>query len=135
MTGGPAIKPDRGAEFFQECPTPRRLAWGCATKTAYLLRLTRIVRAHLRFYKIDEPSTCGFDFAKFGMVGINGFNVVDRPISWQDDQSSGAALVAHQPSAEVAVVGVGVYRKALEEASIVLADGYQLLGLCEIGQL
>ncbi|MDY3753000.1 MAG: hypothetical protein SO024_01825, partial [Collinsella sp.] len=57
--------------------------WGCATKTAYLLRLTRMVRAHLRFYKIDEPSTCGFDFAKFGMVEGNGFNVVDRPISWR----------------------------------------------------
>ena len=135
MTSGPAIKPDRGAEFFQECPTPRRLAMGCAMKTAYLLRLTRIVRAHLRFYKIDEPSTCGFDFAKFGMVGGSGFNVVDRPISWQADQSSGAVLVADQPGAEVAVVGVGVYRHALEKSTVVLADDYQLLGLREIGQL
>lgn len=119
MTSAPAIKPDCGGEFFQECPTPRRLVWGCATKTAYLLRLTHIVREHLRFYKIDEPVTCGFDFAKFGMVGGNGFNVVDRHISWQADQSSGAVLVAHQPGAEVAVVGVGVYGDALEKSTVV----------------
>ena len=33
------------------------------------------------------------------------------------------------------VVGVGVYRHALEEASIVLAYGYELLGLIELGEL
>ena len=100
---------------------PRQLVWGCATKTAYLLRLTRIVRAHLRFYKVDEPSTCGFDFAKFGMVGGNGFNVVDGPISWQADQPSDALLVADQAGAEVAVVGVRINGDTLEEASSVLA--------------
>ena len=35
----------------------------------------------------------------------------------------------------MAVVGVGVYRHALEEASIVLAYGYELLGLIELGEL
>ena len=40
-----------------------------------------------------------------------------------------------QSGAEVAVVGVGVYRHALEEASIVLAYGYELLGLIELGKL
>ena len=40
-----------------------------------------------------------------------------------------------QAGAEVAVVGVGVYRHALEEASIVLAYGYELLGLIELGEL
>ena len=40
-----------------------------------------------------------------------------------------------QPGAEVAVVGIGVYRHALEEASIVLAYGYELLGLIELGEL
>ena len=44
-------------------------------------------------------------------------------------------LLADQPGAEVAVVGVGVYRHALEEASIVLAYGYELLGLIELGEL
>ena len=40
-----------------------------------------------------------------------------------------------QASAEVAVVGVGVYGDALEEATVVLTDGYQFLGLLEIGEL
>lgn len=40
-----------------------------------------------------------------------------------------------QSGAEVAVVGVGVYRHTLEKASIVLAYGYELLGLIELGEL
>ena len=40
-----------------------------------------------------------------------------------------------QSGAEVAVVGVGVYWHALEEASIVLAYGYEFLGLIELGEL
>lgn len=40
-----------------------------------------------------------------------------------------------QPSAEVAVVGIRVYGHALEEAPIVLAYGYELLGLIELGEL
>ena len=40
-----------------------------------------------------------------------------------------------QAGAEVAVVGVGVYRHALEEASSVLADGDEFLSLGKLGQL
>ena len=40
-----------------------------------------------------------------------------------------------QAGAEVAVVGVGVYGNALEEASIVLAYENELLGLIELGEL
>ena len=40
-----------------------------------------------------------------------------------------------QTGAEVAVVGIGVYGDALEEATIVLAYGNELLGLIELGEL
>lgn len=35
----------------------------------------------------------------------------------------------------MAVVGVGVYRHALEKSSVVLAYGNELLGLIELGEL
>ncbi|MFR6613825.1 MAG: M24 family metallopeptidase [Collinsella sp.] len=54
-----------------------------ATKTAYLLRLTRMGRPYPRFYKIRKPSTCGFAFTMFRVVEGSRSNVVDRPISWQ----------------------------------------------------
>ena len=44
-------------------------------------------------------------------------------------------LVADEAGAEVTVVGVRVYGNALEEASVVLADRYEILGLDEFGQL
>ena len=40
-----------------------------------------------------------------------------------------------QTGAEVAVVGIGVYGDALEEASIVLTNGYEFLGLIKLGEL
>ena len=63
------------------------------------------------------------------MVEGNRPNVVDRPISWQANQPSGTVLVADQAGAEVAVVGVGVYGDALEETSVVLAQGNEALGM------
>lgn len=40
-----------------------------ATKAGYLLRLTRMGRPHPRFRKTGKPSTCGFNFAFFDVVG------------------------------------------------------------------
>lgn len=57
-----------------------------ATKTAYLLHLTRMGRPCGYFLKIGKPSTCGFDFAIPGMVEGSRSNVVGRPISWQASQ-------------------------------------------------
>ena len=66
---------------------PKRLFWGRATKTAYLLRLNRMGRPSPGFPKIRKPSTCGFYFAKFCMVKGGRLNVVDRPISWRTNQA------------------------------------------------
>ena len=66
---------------------PKRLFWGCAMKTAHLLRLNRIGRPYLGFPKIGKPSTCGFYFEKFGMVEGDRLNVVDRPFSWRTNQA------------------------------------------------
>ena len=54
-----------------------------ATKSAYLLRLTRYPRPYPRFPENSRRSTCGFVFAFFGMVGGKGLNVVDGPFSWR----------------------------------------------------
>lgn len=40
-----------------------------------------------------------------------------------------------QAGAEVAVVGVGVYGDALEETSVVLAQGNEALGMVVLGEL
>lgn len=53
-----------------------------ATKTAYLLRLTRMGRPCGSFLKISKPPTCGFDFTIFRVVEGSRQNVVDSPISW-----------------------------------------------------
>ena len=44
-------------------------------------------RPYLVFPKIGKPSTCGFDFAKIGMVEGSRLNVVDGPISWRRIQA------------------------------------------------
>ena len=44
-------------------------------------------RPYLVFPKIGKPSTCGFDFAKIGMVEGSRLNVVDGPISWRTIQA------------------------------------------------
>lgn len=62
---------------------PKRPIWCRATKTAYLLRLTRTGRPWPCFLKIGKPSTCGFNFVFFGMVEGGQRNVVNRPISWR----------------------------------------------------
>ena len=66
---------------------PKRLFWGCATKMTYLLRLTRMGRPSPGFPRIRKPSTCGFYFAKFGMVEGDWLNVVDRRVSWRTNQA------------------------------------------------
>ena len=54
-----------------------------ATKTAYLLRLTRMGRPCGSFLKTSKSSTCGFDFTIFRVVEGSRQNVVDSPISWR----------------------------------------------------
>ena len=66
---------------------PKRLFWGRATKTTYLLRLNHMGRPSLGFPKIRNPPTCGFYFSKFGMLEGDRLNVVDRPISWRTNQT------------------------------------------------
>ena len=65
----------------------KRLFWGRATKTAYLLRLNRMGRPSPGFPRMRNPSTCGFYFAKYCMVEGGRLNVVDRPISWRTNQA------------------------------------------------
>ena len=55
----------------------------CATKTAYLLRLTLRGRPYLPFLKTGKLSTSGFVFTKSGVVEGVQLNVVDRPILWR----------------------------------------------------
>ena len=54
-----------------------------AMKPAHLLRLTPAPRPYPGFRKMRESSTCGFVFAKSGMVVGCGPNVVDGPVSWR----------------------------------------------------
>ena len=73
----------QGGESSQGGPVLNRLIWCCATKRAYLLRLGRRGQPYPAFSKIGKLSTCGFNFAKFGMIDGVPLNVVDGRISWQ----------------------------------------------------
>ena len=81
------LRKPRGTKMIRFPPSPRDQLATLATEPAHLLRLNRIGRPCLGFPKIGKPSTCGFYFAKFGMVEGNRLNVVDRRISWQTNQA------------------------------------------------
>lgn len=62
----------------------------CATKTAYLLRLTLRGRPHPPILKITKLFTSGFNFIMSGMVVGIQLNVVDGPVLWREPQPEGA---------------------------------------------
>ena len=72
--------------------TPRPAAHdAAATKPAHLLLLTRAPRPYPVFHENRRPCTCGFIFARDGMVGGCRLNVVDGPGSWREVPGGGRA--------------------------------------------
>ena len=82
-------------------------------------------RPYLVFPKIGKPSTCGFDFAKIGMVEGSRLNVVDGPISWRTIQ----AEAQNSPRAKKIITNV-VKKAPRQEA----ARGAKKRGLFVAGQ-
>ena len=61
-------------------PSPGDHLAAPTTKSAHLLRLTRYPPPYPRFPENRRRSTCGFVFARFGMIGDGQSNIVDGPV-------------------------------------------------------